>query len=282
MQYSANLMVFDDTVDDAVLDRFAQLKELGFDGVEVPVFSPDSVDTAGIRRRAEACGLQLTVSGALPPGTRFYGADAGARQGATRYVEGFIRTASELGAGVVCGPIYKPVGDTDQSVPLAQQIAETADAMRPLMKQAEAAGVQFAFEPLNRFETDFMNTASAGIEFCARLGSPAAGLLLDTFHMHIEEKAVGAAIRAAAAAGVLTHFHASENDRGTAGSGQVRWDQAADALTQAKYDGWVVLESFSQTNQAIKTAVSCWRPFFPSEEEFLANGLAFVKGALAP
>lgn len=118
-----------------------------------------------------------------------------------------------------------------------------------------------------------------GIAFCSALKSPRAGLLLDTFHMHIEEKDSAAAIRAAAQAGCLAHFHAAENDRGTAGSGQVRWETVLPALRRTGYDGWVVLESFNQRNQPIKTAVSCWRPFFGSEREFLQLRLASAASA---
>ena len=162
-------------------------------------------------------------------------------------------------------------------MPLSAQRREASKALRPLAQEAEAAGVTLALEPLNRFETDFINTVSQGTDFCGRVKSPACGLLLDTFHMHIEEKDTGESIRQAATHDAIAHFHASENDRGIAGTGQVDWKGAAAALRRARYDGWIVLESFNQTNQAIRAAVSCWRPFYPSPWEFLEQGLAFVK-----
>jgi D-psicose/D-tagatose/L-ribulose 3-epimerase len=281
MKFGVNLLLFGDSVTPAIRKRFRQVKDMGFDGVEVPIFNPGAVDAEGIRASAEACGLAITTSGALPPGTRFYGKAAAPRKAAERYTRDSIRVVAELGASVICGPLYKAVGDADLSLPLDRQRRETAKAMRPLAAEAEAAGVVFAFEALNRFETNFLNTVEQGIAFCRALKSPAAGLLLDTFHMHIEEKDTAAAIRAAARAGVLAHFHASENDRGIAGSGQVRWPEVAGALRAARYNEWVVLESFNQANEAIKTAVSCWRPFYPSEKEFLRKGLGFVKKTLA-
>jgi D-psicose/D-tagatose/L-ribulose 3-epimerase len=98
--------------------------------------------------------------------------------------------------------------------------------------------------------------------------------------MHIEEKNMGESIRLAAGAGLLAHFHASENDRGVAGTGQVHWPQVAAGLESADYSGWVVLESFNQQNKAIRRAVSCWRPFYSSREEFLREGLSFVRNLL--
>ena len=188
-----------------------------------------------------------------------------------------IRAVASMGVRVFCGPLFKPVGDTDQSMSLDRQRRETIKALGPIVREAGEAGVVFAFEPLNRFETNFLNTVADSLAFCRALNHPSAGLLLDTFHMHIEEKDSAAAIAATAKAGKFAHFHVSENDRGQAGSGQVRWPAVAEAVRKAKYDGWVVLESFSQTNQAIKTAVSCWRPFYSSPKKFMSGGLAFVR-----
>ena len=280
MKFGANLLLFADSVTPAVRRRFARIREMGFDGVEVPVFQPAAVEVDAIRRAADRAGLALTVSGALPPGTRFYGRAAGPRRAAERYVRDTVRVAAALGAPVLCGPLYKAVGDVDLSMPLDRQRRETARALAPLAAEAAALGVALAFEPLNRFETNFLNTAEQGVAFCRAVGGRAAGLLLDTFHMHIEEKDTAAAVAAAARAGRLAHVHAAENDRGIAGTGQVRWREWAAALRAARYDGWVVLESFNQANQAIRTAVSCWRPFYPSEDEFLRRGLRFVRGRL--
>ncbi|MFW6286467.1 MAG: sugar phosphate isomerase/epimerase family protein [Candidatus Sumerlaeota bacterium] len=277
MRFGVNLLLFSDQVTDEVKARFGRVAEMGFDGVEIPIFEPGKIDVDGIRSAAEDAGLALTASGALPPNTRFYGEDAEARKAAEGYVRASVRVAAELGAPLICGPLYKAVGDCEMDTPLETQRAETAEAMRPLAGEAAEAGVTLALEPLNRFETNFMNTVEQGLDFCEKAGGNGIGLLLDTFHMHIEEKDSAAAIRAASEKNGIAHFHASENDRGIAGSGQVHWDAVADAVKEADYDGWVVLESFNQSNQAIKTAVSCWRPFYPSEEAFLQEGLAFVK-----
>jgi D-psicose/D-tagatose/L-ribulose 3-epimerase len=280
MKFGVNLLLLGDSVTAAVRERFQTIRELGFDGVEVPVFAPATLEVDEIRSAAEKAGLGLTTSGALPPGAAFYSSDARARKRAVDYVRDSIRVVRELGAPLICGPLYKAVGDLDESVPLDKQRSDTAAAMRDLCAEAEANDVRLAFECLNRFETNLLNTTAQGIEFCRAAASPAAVLLLDTFHMHIEEKDSSAAITAAARTGVFGHFHASENDRGVAGTGQVHWTRVADAVRDAAYEDWCILESFNQDNQAIKTAVSCWRPFFASEDEFMRKGLAFVRELL--
>jgi len=239
------------------------------------------VDTATIRRAAEAASLTCTVSGALPAGCRWYGAKSGPRHDAEKYVRACVKAAVELGATVICGPLYKTVGDMDESLPLERQRRETARAMRDIAQEASEKGVTLALEPLNRFETNLINTVEQGVEFCQRVVSPGAGLLLDTFHMHIEEKDSPTAVGLAARAGVLAHFHVSENDRGVAGTGQVHWAEIAAALRAAHYDGWAVIESFSQRGEAIRRAVSCWRPFYRSESEFVRSGLAFARRTFA-
>ncbi|MFO7957615.1 MAG: sugar phosphate isomerase/epimerase family protein [Candidatus Brocadiia bacterium] len=277
MLFGVNLMLFGDTVDENALERFALIREIGFDGVEVPVFEPDAVDVGAIRSAARRHGLALTASGALPPGSRLCGDDAEARRAAENYLRHSIRVVAGLGATVFCGPFYKPVGQTDPDTPPEVQRAEVAAALRPLADEAHEQGVALAVEPLNRFETDLLNTVEDGVEFIRDVGSPGAGLLLDTFHMHIEEKDAAGAVRWAAETGTLAHFHASENDRGVPGTGQVRWGDISDALRDTDYDDWVVLETFNQGNQAIRRAVSCWRPFYENEEQFMREGLRFVR-----
>jgi D-psicose/D-tagatose/L-ribulose 3-epimerase len=159
---------------------------------------------------------------------------------------------------------------------LDEQRRRSAEALRPIAAEAHRRGVTLAIEPLNRFETDLLNTVEQGVAWVADVAHPACGLLLDTFHMHIEEKDSARAIGRAAKADMLVHVHASENDRGVAGSGQVNWSAVARALLDVRYDGWVVLESFNQDNRAIRTAVSCWRPFYASQREFLEAGLRYV------
>ncbi|MBI5722990.1 MAG: sugar phosphate isomerase/epimerase [Planctomycetes bacterium] len=277
MKFGVNLLLLGDSATPAILGQFKMIRDLGFDGVEIPIFAPDKLDVDRIRRHADSAGLELTASGAMPGGSRFYGSQPGPRAAAEKYLRRAIRAAADLGIRVFCGPLFKPVGDCDQSLPPAEQRSQTVKVITPLVHEAGEAGVVLAFEPLNRFETDFLNTVADGVAFCRAIKHPSAGLLLDTFHMHIEEKDSASAVLSAARAGRLAHFHVSENDRGQAGTGQVHWQAVAQAVKKGKYDGWVVLESFSQTNQAIRTAVSCWRPFYSSPRQFMSGGLAFVR-----
>jgi D-psicose/D-tagatose/L-ribulose 3-epimerase len=139
---------------------------------------------------------------------------------------------------------------------------------------ARSAGVRLAVEPLNRFETDLVNTVEQGLRLCADVGADNVGLLLDTFHMNIEEKDIPAAVRAAGPQAF--HVQVSENDRGTPGSGHIPWAEVVTALRDIGYTGSVVVESFLPTVNEIARAVSLWRPVAASMDALAADAVTFL------
>ena len=111
--------------------------------------------------------------------------------------------------------------------------------------------------------------------FVQEVDRPNVGVHYDTFHANLEEKNVDAAIRDAAE--TITHVHISENDRGTPGHGQVRWEETFKALRAIGYDGWMTIEAFGQALPGLAAATKIWRPLFESEEQLAADGLAFMR-----
>jgi D-psicose/D-tagatose/L-ribulose 3-epimerase len=133
-------------------------------------------------------------------------------------------------------------------------------------------------EPLNRFETDFINTCDQALKMINDVKSPALKLHLDTFHMNIEEKDQPAAIRKAGKH--LAHFHACGSDRGTPGNDHIDWPGIAKALKAVQYEGDVVIESFTQDVKVIARAAAIWRQIEPSREEIATKGVRFLKRTL--
>jgi D-psicose/D-tagatose/L-ribulose 3-epimerase len=196
------------------------------------------------------------------------------------YVRHCIEAAKTIGATNVIGPIYSAVGRTWQSTE-DERRRDTdllVEQLKQLSKYAADHGVVLCVEPLNRFETSFINLAEQAIEVVDRVGSPACGILLDTFHMNIEERSIGDAIRAAGPR--LKHLHSCENDRGAPGSGHVPWNEVAAALTDVGYDGPVVIESFTSKVKTIARAAAIWRSFAPTQDALASDGLAFLRGLL--
>jgi D-psicose/D-tagatose/L-ribulose 3-epimerase len=205
---------------------------------------------------------------------------AAPRENSARYIRGAIDAAAELGSRTLSGPLFASVGRAWQQTADERErdLERLVEALTPLAAHAADAGVVLGLEPLNRFETSFVNIAGQAIEIVDRVGSPGLGVLLDTFHMNLEEKSIGDAIRATGSR--LSHFHACENDRGAPGSGHVPWDEVADALHAIGYDGPVVIESFTDQVVTIAAAAAVWRPVATSQDALAADGGAFLRGLL--
>jgi len=135
--------------------------------------------------------------------------------------------------------------------------------------------VRLCIEPLNRFETDFLNTCDQGLKLIKAVGSPAVKLHLDTFHMNIEEKNQAAAI--VKAGKHLGHFHACGSDRGTPGGDHIDWEPIVKALKKIKYKGDVVIESFTTDVKVIARAAAIWRKMEPKRDDIAVKGLANLK-----
>jgi D-psicose/D-tagatose/L-ribulose 3-epimerase len=258
----------------------ARVAGLGFDIMEICIEDPAQVDGAAVRAAAEAEGLQVSVCGAFGPDRDVSHDDPAMRRAGVEYLRTCIDLAVATGSPHVVGPMYSATGKA-RLLPedeRERQRGWAAEGLREAGEYAAEHGIRLGMEPLNRFETDLVNTTEQGLDLCARIGLDNVGLLLDTFHMNIEEKDVGAAIRAAGDRIVL--FHACENDRGTPGAGHVDWATVADALADAGYDGDVVIESFTPEIQEIARAVSTWRPVAASGDALAGDGLRFLRERL--
>jgi len=147
--------------------------------------------------------------------------------------------------------------------------------LKALSAYAAKKGVTICVEPLNRFETDFLNTCDQGLRLIKAVGSPALKLHLDTFHMNIEEKDQAASIRKAGK--LLGHFHACGSDRGTPGGDHIAWPSIVKALKSVGYKGDVVIESFTTDVKVIARAAAIWRRIEPTRDEIAVDGLANLK-----
>jgi D-psicose/D-tagatose/L-ribulose 3-epimerase len=267
---------------DRDLDLVAHAAALGAETFEVAVEDPDLIDAPALAAELRRHGLHPIVCGAYGPGRDVGDPDPAVRAATLAYVARLVRLAEALGADLVAGPAYGSVG-LARPLPAEERRREWARVVASLGEaaaDAAAHGVRLALEPLNRFETDRVNTVAQGLQLCRDVGSEAVGLHLDTFHQHLEERDTGAAIRAAADAGKLFHVHACENDRGVPGRGQVAWTVVADALRDVSYAGDVVVESFTPAVTSIAGAVRLWRPVAPDQDTIAREGMAFLRDLL--
>jgi D-psicose/D-tagatose/L-ribulose 3-epimerase len=255
------------------------VKEKGFDGVEVPLFRPADFPAAQIRRALESYALEATACSILTGGTNIISDDASVRQKTRTHMEECVQAAAEAGIKIIAGPLYSPVGYLPGRRRNADEWKWAVECYQSLGPVLAKHGVTIAIEPLNRFETYFLNTAADGAALCDEIGHPSVGLLLDTFHANIEEKSIGQAYRTAGKR--LKHVHTCENDRGTPGSGHVEWKDVFAAIREIGYDGWLTIESFGFSLGELSAAASIWRDLAPTPDDIAFEGVKFLKQSVA-
>ena len=257
-----------------------KVKQLGFDILEIAVEDPDKIDVQKVKKIIKEKGLDVVVCGAFGPSRDIASKDPAIVNNAKEYIMWLVDAAKVLGAQVVAGPMYSYVGKDHYDDPSERrkEWQRSVQGIREMAVYAEAKGIKLALEALNRFETDMINIVAQGLDFIDDVGKENVGLHLDTFHMHLEEKSSGDAIRLAG--DKIFHFHACENDRGVPGTGQVHWNEVANALKDVGYPGPIVIESFSQEVKEISRAVCIWREIAPSQDAIAIEGLEFLKTLL--
>jgi D-psicose/D-tagatose/L-ribulose 3-epimerase len=278
MDLGINLWVWGAPItDDTVAKRVPQAGEMGFDVVEFPVEEPGGFDYEHARNRLDEHDLDASVVVAMSADRDLLSEDQSVRADGREYVRGCVDAAEALDADRVVGPLYSAVGRTWRMSDAEREAAidDVVDQLAELSTYAGERGVSLCVEPLNRFETSVLNTAAQTVEVVDRVDDPACEILLDTFHMNVEEKSMEGAIRAAGDR--LGHVHACGNDRGAPGNDHIDWDGVATALADVGYDDQAVIESFTPDVESIASAAAIWRPLEESQDALAADGLAFLQ-----
>jgi D-psicose/D-tagatose/L-ribulose 3-epimerase len=281
MRFGINTFLFTSPFTNASTKLFKTFKKWGFDTVEIPIEDPAHIDAAFVKAELDKAGLVCgSVCACLGPDRDLRGTPE-QQKNSMEYLKACIDHAVVLGCPRVVGPVYSSVGRAEAVPPAEykQQWKTVVKNLKELCAYAHKRGVEICMEPLNRFETDFINTVDQALRMIKDVGSPALKIHYDTFHMNIEEKCQATAIRKVGK--LLGHFHACGCDRGTPGNDHIDWDGIADALKKVKYNGDVVIESFTQDVKVIARAAAIWRKIEPSREDIAVKGLKFLKRKLA-
>ncbi|HWB96509.1 MAG TPA: sugar phosphate isomerase/epimerase family protein [Bryobacteraceae bacterium] len=279
MKFGVNTFIWTANFDRSNLPLLPRIRAAGFDGVEVPLFQPAQFAAADIRRGLADNGLECTICSVLTGGMNVISADAAVRQKTRVHLEDCVKAAAEVGAKIIAGPLYSPVGLMTGARRTQDEWKWAVECYQSLGPVLARHGVTIALEPLNRFETYFLNTAADAVALCDQIGHPNVGILFDTFHANIEEKDIAAGYRTAAKH--LKHVHTCENDRGIPGSGHVEWAAVFQALRDIGYDGWLTIESFGFSLGELSAAASIWRDIAPTPEAIAFEGVKFLKQNMA-
>ncbi len=275
MKTGMNLLLWTGHVTEEHYPIMKDIKAAGFDGVEIPVFDTTVDHYKKVRKELDNLGLKCTVVTIVTPEANPISPDAWVRQSAVDLIKRAIDCSQALGAENMLGPFHSPLAVFSGVPPTDDEKMRAADVLRQAAEHAAQAKVQLCIEYLNRFECYFLTTAADAVELVKRVDHPSFKCMFDTFHAHIEEKSQEGPIRTVAP--YLGHVHISENDRGTPGTGQVRWDEAFKALKEVKYDGWFVIEAFGRALPDLAAATRVWRDLFPTAKEVYTDGLKLIK-----
>jgi D-psicose/D-tagatose/L-ribulose 3-epimerase len=274
MKIGVHLALWAQRWDDDVIPYAETAADLGFDGVELSLLGMTTDRIRAIRQALARRGLHITCTTGLSPQADISSLDPAVRAAGQEYLAQAIRTTAGLGSRLLTGVLYAPWNVRVQEQ-REQRWAHCVDGLRQAARVADAEGVTLGLEAINRFETDLVNTAQQATRLCEDVGMSAVGVLLDAFHMNMEEKHIGDAIRATGKR--LVHFHCDENDRGVPGSGHIPWDEILEALGDIGYDGWLTLEMFIAANLAVSSDLAIWRQIEPDPTRAAREGLAFLR-----
>jgi len=260
------------------LDVLDHVRDLGFDAIDINVGElPPPFVPAALRQRLSDTGLQASLGSFLNARRDLTSPDPDIRRAGTEFLVGVARLCAEVRAKTFIGAIHSELRRQRLDAPAVheERWKRCVEGLAAVADEAERVGINVAVEILNRFESDFLTTTADGVRLCNAVGNPRLGLLLDTFHMNIEEQRIGDAFRFAS--GHVHHVHTSENDRGAPGGGHLNWIEIRDALRDIGYDGVCTIESYNPDLPILAERASFWRRLAPAQDDLAREGLGFLR-----
>ena len=246
-----------------------KVAKLGFDFLEIactPINGYSRQTLKDLRQAAKDNGIFLTAGHGPSADQNLGSPDAAVRRNAKKFFTKLLKNLEVLGIHSIGGGIYSywPV-DYSKPIDKPGDWARAVKGVREIGKVAQDCGVDYCLEVLNRFEGYLLNTAAEGVKFVKEVDVPAVKVMLDTFHMNIEEDSIGGAIRATK--GLLGHFHTGECNRRVPGRGRTPWHEIALALKDIGYNGNVCMEPFVRMGGKVGEDIKVWRELEPGISE---------------
>lgn len=278
MKYGMNLLLWGGEVTDEMLPTIEALKNMGYDGVEIPMFNLD-LDYAKLGQQLKDLGLGSTAVTVRNLEDNPISEDASVRAKGVELNKKTLDCCAALGADTLCGPYHSALGHFSGAGPTKDEWAWGVESMRAVAEHAGSVGVNLGVEALNRFECYFLNAHADAAKFARDVDHPACSMMYDTFHSNIEEKDIIGTLEEIK--DKLIHIHISENDRSTPGAGNVNWEKNFTGIGKIGYDGWMVIEAFGLALPELAAATRIWRRMYDTELKLAEDGLAFMKAQVA-
>lgn len=239
-----------------ILDR---LKGIGYDGAEFFVGPWEEKAFKSVGKHCADIGLEVTTVTVLSPEENPISPDPKIREKSKEKLKLVLDRAADLNSQVLCGPFHSAFATFASRAPIEDEYIWSAEVLHEVGDYAQKLGILMTPEALNRFECYLANTMEQLDYLLSKVNHPNVQAMFDTHHANMEEKKLGLAIEKIAPR--LGHFHISENDRGTPGSGHVNFDETFAALKKVGYSGWLTIEGFTRNDPAFANSIGVWREF---------------------
>ena len=280
IKFGVNTLVWVDPFKEKDLPILDKIAGMGFDVVEItPGAEYRELDPAKLRKKLDDLGLEVSICGALNAPQDYSSDDESVRENGISFMIDWAAWSKDVGARIIGGPLYSELGKKRYLSPEERKAEwdRSAESLKRIGDGIAKYGITIALEPINRFEIDMINTSWQGFNMCEQVNHPNIRLMLDTFHMNIEDIDVGEAIRSCKKH--LVHFHTCSNNRGIPGEDHVPWGDVRKALADINYEGFGIIESFAQGEVAAYANI--WRPLVDDQDDIPRKGLQFLKKTLA-
>lgn len=252
----------------------AKAKDLGFSPLDIAIASPESFPVKEVREEAERIGLDIVTTTTLNDDTNIISSDSGVRAAGIKTLKKLIDINVELKSKILGGVNYAGWGCLSGSPRTEQEWEWSVSAMRDVAQYAkEESDMVIAVEPVNRFETHFLNIAEDAVNYCKDVGTGNLKVHLDSFHMIREETSFKGAVETCGKE-YLGYVHVCESNRGIPGTGLVPWKEFFQALKEIDYDNPMVIESFDPGFVELNRLCAIWRKLAESGEILAIKGKA--------
>jgi len=275
MKYGVHSMMWTAEFTEKDLEIIDKVKKFGFDGIEIHLNHPESLPGEKIKEKLEELSLECTFATTLGKEQNLISPDENLRKNGINFLKELVDIVAYLGGDVLSGVIYAAWGEFTGKVRTDDEWNWCKESLFSAAEYAKEKGVVLAVEPVNRYETYFLNTAEDARRLVEEINHPNVRIHLDTYHLNIEEESFYRAIKTAG--DYLYHLHVCENNRGIPGKGHVDWDGVYRALKEIGYKRWAVIESFVPAIEEVARMTAIWRKVAPSADAIAKEGLEFLK-----
>jgi D-psicose/D-tagatose/L-ribulose 3-epimerase len=249
-------------------------KELGFATLDIAIAHPETFPTAAVKAKLDEVGIEVVTTTTLNKDTNLISPDPNIRAAGVKSLKTLVDVNLELDSKIIGGVNYAGWGCLSGKPRTEQEWEWSIEAMREVAEYARSKShdLIIALEPVNRFETHFLNIASDAVRYCKQVGTGNVKVHLDSFHMIREETSFTEAVNTCGNE-YLGYVHLCENNRGIPGTGLVPWKEFFTALKGIGYTGPLVIESFDPGFEELNRLCAIWRRFAESGEALAVQGL---------